>query len=279
MQGLKDLKYVEGQNVIIEYRFAEGREDRVWDLAADLVRLRVDLIVVGGSIAALATQRLTRTIPIVVPDSADPVGLGLVQSLARPGANITGLTIMSPQLGGKRLELLKDSFPKISQVATVIRTADPDRLAEVKEMKISAQELGVQLHVVAVQEVNDIEIQRIFALITKKPVQAFVLIPTPMFTYYREMIVDLAAKSRLPAIYPHRGYVAAGGLMSYSANPADLFRRAASYVDKILKGAKPAELPVEQPTKFEMIVNLKTARQMGVTFPLQVLMWADEVIQ
>jgi putative ABC transport system substrate-binding protein len=224
-------------------------------------------------------SRLTTTIPIVVPDSADPVGVGLVKSLARPGGNITGLTIMSPQLASKRFELLKETFPRISQVAVVVRSADPDKLADIKEMKIGAQQLDVRIHVVAVQEVNETEIQNIFALITKKPVQAFVLIPTPMFTYYRKMIVDLAAKSRLPAIYPHRGYVEAGGLMSYAANNADLFRRAASFVDKILKGTKPADLPVEQPTKFELVINLKAAKQIGLTIPPEVLMWADQIIK
>jgi len=279
VQGLKDLGYVEGQNIAFEYRFAEGKEERLTDLAAELIQLKVDVIVVGGTTAARATHRLTKTIPIVIPDSADPVGAGLVKSLARPGGNITGLTIMSPRLGGKRLELLKEAFPMVSQVAVVtnITLANPDTEAHVKEIKVAAQPFGVQVQVLVLREANEIE--GIFSLMTKKRVQAFILIPTPLFTYHRKVIVDLASKSRLPAIYPHRGYVEAGGLMSYAANPADLFRRAASYVDKILKGANPADLPVEQPTKFELVINLKTAKQIGVTIPPDVLIWADEVIK
>jgi ABC-type uncharacterized transport system substrate-binding protein len=277
LEGLKDLGYVEGRNISIEYRFAEGKEDRLTDLAAELVQLKVDVIVVGGTAAARAVWRLSKTIPIVVPDSADPVGAGLVKSLAQPGGNITGLTVMSPQLGAKRLELLKDALPKVSQVAVVIRSANPDTEATVKEMKASAQPLGVQAQVVAVQEANEIE--GIFSLMTRKRVQAFILIPTPLFTYHRKVIVELASKSRLPAIYPNRGFVEAGGLMSYAANNADLARRAAYYVDKILKGAKPADLPVEQPTKFELVINLNTARALGLTIPAKVLTWADRVIE
>jgi putative tryptophan/tyrosine transport system substrate-binding protein len=279
LQGLKDLGYVEGRNISIEYRFAEGKEDRLTDLAAELVQLKVDVIVTGGTAAARAVLRLTKTIPIVVPDSADPVGVGLVKSLAQPGGNITGLTIMSPQLGAKRFELLKEVFPRVSRVAVVIRSANPHREAAVKEMEFAAQSLGVGVHIVAVQEVNEIEIENIFALITRKRVQAFILIPTPTFTYYRKVIVELALKSRLPAIYPHRGYVEAGGLMSYAANNADLARRAAYYVDKILKGAKPAELPIEQPTKFELVINMKAAKALGLTIPPSLLQRADQVIE
>jgi len=277
LQGLRDLGYVEGQNIVVERRFAEGKEDRLTDLAAELVQLKVDVIVVGGTTAARAAQRLTKTIPIVVPDSADPVGVGLVKSLARPGGNITGLTIMSPRLGGKRLELLKEAFPRVSQVAVIIRSANPDTEAAVKEMKVLAQPLGVQVQVLAVREANEIE--GIFSLISRKRVQAFILIPTPMFTYHRKVIVELASKSRLPAIYPHRGYVETGGLMSYAANPADLFHRAASYVDKILKGAKPADLPIERPTKFELVINLKTAKELDLKIPSEALMWADQLIK
>jgi putative ABC transport system substrate-binding protein len=279
LQGLKDLGYVEGQNVTVKYRFAEGNEERFADLAAELVQLKVDVIVVGGTAAARAARRLTKTIPIVVPDSADPVGARLVKSLARPGGNVTGLTIMSPRLGGKRLELLKEAFPRVSQVAVVtnITSANRDREPPVKDIIIAAQSLGMQVQVIVLQEVNEIE--DIFSLMDRRPVQAFILIPTPMYTYHRKLIVDLASKNRLPGIYPHRGFVEAGGLMSYAANMADLFRRAASYVDKILKGANPAELPVEQPTKFELVINLKTAKQMELKIPPQVLMWADEVIK
>lgn len=277
VQGLKDVGYIQGQNIVIEYRWAEGDRDRLPVLGAEIVRLNPSVIVVAGSEAARAARRLTTAIPIVIPDSADPVGTGLVKSLGQPGGNITGLTIMSPQLTGKRLELLKETFPKISQVAVLVRSADPDRLAEVKELKVGAQQRGINVHVVVVA--NETEIQSGFVLISKKAVQAFMLIPTPMFTYYRKMIIDLASKSRLPAIYPNRGYVQAGGLMSYAANNADLFRRAAHFVDKILKGAKPADLPIEQPTKFELVINLNAAKQIGFAIPPQVLMWADEVIQ
>jgi putative ABC transport system substrate-binding protein len=186
---------------------------------------------------------------------------------------------MSPQLGAKRFELLKEVFPRMSRVAVVIRSANLHREAAVREMEYAAQCLGVQVQIVAVQEANEIEIERIFALITRKRVQAFILIPTPTFTYYRKLIVELASKSRLPAIYPNGGYVEAGGLMSYAANNADLYRRAASFVDKILKGAKPADLPVEQPTKFELVINLKTAKQLNLTIPPKVLMWADRVLE
>jgi putative tryptophan/tyrosine transport system substrate-binding protein len=278
-QGLKELGYVEGETIIVERRSAEGKEERLADLASELVQLKVDVIVVGGTRAARAARRVTKTIPIVVPDSADPVRAGLVKSLARPGGNITGLTIMSPRLGGKRLELLKEAFPWVSQVAVVtnITSANRDREPPVKDIIIAAQPLGMQVQVIVLQELNEIE--GIFSLMARKPVQAFIVIPTPLYTYHGKLIVDMASRSRLPGIYPHRGFVEAGGLMSYAANNADLFRRAASYVDKILKGANPADLPVEQPTKFELVVNLQTARQIGVTIPPEVLMWADEVIR
>jgi putative tryptophan/tyrosine transport system substrate-binding protein len=279
LQGLQDLGYVEGQNFTVEYRFAEGKEERFTDLAAELVQLKVDVIVVGGTRAAHAVRRLTKTIPIVVPDSADPVAARVVASLSRPGGNITGLTIMSPRLGGKRLELLKEAFPKLSHAAVVtnITSATRDMEVPVKDIKVAAQSLGLQVEVLVLREANEIE--GIFSLMARMPVQAFILIPTPLYTYHRKVIVDMASKTRLPGIYPHRGFVEAGGLMSYAANTADLFRRAASYVDKILKGANPADLPVEQPTKFELVINLKTARQIGVTIPQEVLMWADEVIR
>ncbi len=277
LQGLKDRGFDEGENVAIEYRWAAGDANRHPALAAEIVGLNPSVIVTGGSEAARAVRRWTNTIPIVIPDSADPVGGGLVENLARPGGNITGLTIMSPQLDGKRFELLKETFPRISRVAVVIRSANPHREAAVKEMEVGAQPLGLQVRVVAVQEAN--EIDGMFPLMIRNRVQAFVLIPTPLFTYHRKVIVDLASRSRLPAIYPHRGYVEAGGLMSYAANPSDLYRRAAYFVVRILKGAKPSELPVEQPMKFELVINLKTAKQIGVIIPPEVLMWADEVIK
>jgi putative tryptophan/tyrosine transport system substrate-binding protein len=285
LQGLKDLGYVEGQNMAVEHRFAEGKEERLTDLATELVQLKVDVIVVGGTAAARAVRRLTKTIPIVVPDSADPVAAGLVATLSRPAGNITGLTIMAFQLGGKRLELLKETLPSISRVVILVRgiakrgarDSSTPFLEIRKEIEVTARSLGVQVQDIAVGEVNEIE--NAFSAMTKRRADAFILIPHPMFTYERKRVVDLASKSRLPAIYPHRGFVEAGGLMSYAANPADLFRRAASFVDKILKGANPADLPIEQPTKFELVINLKTAKQIGVTIPPDVLMWADEVIK
>src|SRR5262245_5411441 len=277
LQGLKNLGYVDGQNIVIKFRFAEGQEDRFSDLAAELLHAKVDVIVVGGTAAAQAARRLTKTIPIVIPDSADPVRAGLAESLARPGGNITGMTIMSTRRGAKSLELLKEVLPKVFQVAVIIKSANPDRDPAVKELKTSAPPLGLQVQVVTVQEVNEIE--SVFAIMVRNRIQAFVLIPTPTFTYHRQAIVARASENRLAGIYPHRGYVKAGGLMSYGTNPADLYRRAASYVDKILKGANPADLPIEQPTKFESVINLKTAKQMSVTIPPHVLMWADQVIK
>ena len=279
LQGLKDLGYIEGKNVVIEYRWAEGSESRLATLAAEIIRLNPDIILVGGSAAARAAQQLTKEIPIVIPDSADPVAAGLVATLSQPGGNVTGLTIMSSRLGGKRIELLKEVFPKLSQAAVVtnLTAMNVGTDGPIKEIKVAAQRLGVQVKVITVREPNEIE--SVFELMTKKPIQAFILIPTPLYTYHRKKIVDVATRKRLPGVYPHRGYVETGGLISYAANPADLFRRAASYADKILKGANPADLPIEQPTKFELVINLKTARQIGVTIPPHVLMWADQVIK
>ena len=279
LRGLKELGYAEGQNFTIEYRFAEGEEDRFNHLAAELVQLKVDVIVVGGTMAARAVGKLTKTIPIVIPDSANPVAAGLVASLSRPGGNITGLTIMSPKLSGKRLELLKETFPTISSVVIIVRRAPDDYtpfLEIGREIEITARSLGVQVEDVSVR---DAEIENVFSSMAKRRAAAFILVPSPMFTYERKRIVDMAFKSRLPGIYPHRGFVEAGGLMSYAANITDLFRRAASYVDKILKGAKPADLPVEQPTEFEFVINLKVAEEIGLKIPPEVLMWADEVIK
>jgi putative ABC transport system substrate-binding protein len=279
LQGLKDLGYVEGQNVTIEYRFTEGKEGRFADLAADLVQLKVDAIVVGGTAAARAVRRLTKTIPIVIPDSADPVAGELVASLSRPGGNITGLTTMSTKLSGKRLELLKESFPTISSVVTLVRKGGANYttfLAVGREIEVTARSLDVKVESIGVR---DYEIENTFSSLAKRRVGAFIVNPNPMFTFLRERIVSAASKSRVPGMYPHRGFVEVGGLMSYAANNADLFRRAASYVDRILKGANPADLPVEQPTKFELVINLKTAKELDLKIPHQVLMWADEVIK
>jgi putative ABC transport system substrate-binding protein len=279
VQGLKDRGYVEGQNIAIEYRFAEGKEDRHADLAAELVQLKVDVIVVGGTAAARAVRKLTKTIPIVIPDSADPVAAELVASLSRPGGNITGLTIMSPKLSGTRLELLKEAFPTISRVVVLVREGGANYtpfLETGREIEVTAQSLGVQVESLGVR---DAEIENIFSSMAKRRAHAFILNPNPMFTFQRERIVNGASKSRVPGMYPNRNFVEAGGLMSYAANNADLFRRAASYVDKILRGANPADLPIEQPTKFELVINLKTAKEMELKIPPQILMWADEVIK
>jgi putative ABC transport system substrate-binding protein len=279
LQGLKDLGYVEGQNITVEYRFAEGKEERFADLAAELLQLKVEVVVVGGSAAARAVRRLTKTTPIVIPDSADPVAAELVASLSRPGGNITGLTTMSPKLSGKRLELLKETFPTISTIVILVRKGGPKYtpfLATGREVGVTARSLDVQVETIGV---SDVEMENTFSSMAKRRVGAFILNPNPMFTFQRERIVHAASKSRIPGMYPHRGFVEAGGLMSYAANNADLFRRAAAYVDKILKGANPADLPVEQPTKFELVINLKTAKEMELKIPPQVLMWADEVIK
>jgi putative ABC transport system substrate-binding protein len=279
LQGLKELGYREGQTIAVEYRFAEGKEERFTDLAAELVQLKVDVIVVGGTAAARAARRLTKTIPIVIPDSADPVAAELVASLSRPGGNVTGLTIMSPKLSGKRLELLKETFPTISSVAILIRKGGANYtpfLGTIREIEVAARSLDVQVESLGV---SDAEIENVFSSMAKRRAYAFILNPNPMFTFQRERIVNAASKSRVPGMYPNRTFVQAGGLMSYAANTADLFRRAASYVDKILKGANPADLPVEQPTKFELVINLKTAKQMELKIPPQVLVWADEVLK
>jgi putative ABC transport system substrate-binding protein len=278
-QGLKELGYVEGESIIVERRSAEGKEERLANLAAELVQLKLDVIVVGGTAAARAVRRLTKTIPIVIPDSADPVAAELVVSLSRPGRNITGLTIMSPKLSGKRLELLKETFPTISIIVILVRKGGAKYtpfLGTGREIEGTARSLDVRVESIGVR---DDEIESTFSSMAKRRAGAFILNPNPMFSFQRERIVSAASKSRVPGMYPHRGFVDVGGLMSYAANRADLFRRAASYVDKILRGANPADLPVEQPTKFELVINLKTARQIGVTIPQEVLMWADEVIK
>jgi putative ABC transport system substrate-binding protein len=278
-QGLKELGYVEGETIIVERRSAEGKEERLADLAAELVQLKVDVIVVGGTAAARAARRLTKTIPIVIPDSADPVAGELVASLSRPGGNITGLTMMSPKLSGKRLELLKETFPTISSVAILLRKGGANYtpfLGTGREIEVTARSLDVKVESIGVR---DDEIESIFSSLAKRRAGAFILNPNPMFSFHRERIVNAASKSRVPGMYPNRTFVEAGGLMSYAANNADLFRRAASFVDKILKGANPADLPIEQPTKFELMINLKTAKQIGVTVPPDVLMWADEIIR
>jgi putative ABC transport system substrate-binding protein len=275
-QGLRDLGYVEGKNITVEHRSAEGRPESYRDLATELVRLKVDIIVVGGG-AQLAAKNATATIPIVMASSSDPVGTGFVASLARPGGNITGLTNISSELAGKRLELLKETVPGLSRVAIVAYSDDPAYTLQIRDAEDAAQGLKVQVQILKVREPNDFE--SAFAAAKKGRAGAISILQQPLFTVHRKTVVDLAKKSRLPAMYGNRQIVEDGGLMSYEANLSDLYRRAATFVDKILKGAKPEDLPVEQPTKFELVINLKTAKQIGVTIPPSVLYRADKVIK
>ena len=276
-QGLRDLGYIEGQNITIEHRYAEGMAERLPDLAAELVQLKVDVIVVSGSPSTQAAMNATKTIPIVMTNTNDPVGVGLVASLAHPGGNVTGLSNVGSDLGGKQLELLKEAFPKISRVAVLSDSAIPGNALWLGEMKVAAEAFRITLQPVDVHRPDDFE--RAFSAIKKEHASALSVLRNGVNNNYRARIVDFAAKSRLPAMYPDREYVEVGGLMSYGPNFADLFRRAATYVDKILKGAKPADLPVEQPTKFEFAINLKTAKALNLTIPQSVLFRADKVIK
>jgi putative ABC transport system substrate-binding protein len=276
-QGLRGLGYVEGQNIVIEYRFAQGKLDHLPDRAAELVRLKVDVIVTPSTLDALAAQRATRTIPIVMAASGDAVATGLVASLARPGGNITGLTALSRELSGKRLELLKEAVPGLSRVAVLWNAANPDKAHDVEETQVAARALGLQVQSLEVRGPNDFE--SAFRAATKKRAGALLTLTDTLTSFHQRQVVDLAAKSRLPSIYEFGEWVDAGGLMSYGPNDADLFGRAATYVDKILKGAKPGDLPVEQPRKFELVINLKTAKKIGLSVPPEVLVRADKVIK
>ncbi len=277
-QGLRDLGYVEDKNITIECRSAEGKLDRQPDLAAELAQLKIDIIVAaGGEPTARAAKQATQTIPIVMTNVGDPVVTGLVASLARPGGNVTGLVTMSPELSGKRLELLREAFPKISRVALFWNSANPEQEPQIKEIKVAGQALGIQLQILEVRGTNDFD--KAFSTITKERADALLTLPDPLSVSQGRRIADFAAKHRLPAMYPRMEFVDAGGLMVYGPSYNDLFRRAAVYVDKILKGAKPADLPVEQPTKFEFIINLKPAKQIGLTIPPNVLARANRVIK
>jgi ABC-type uncharacterized transport system substrate-binding protein len=275
-RGLRELGYVEGQNIIIEYKYAEGDPGRLPELAAELVRLKFDVIVVQNNTVAHAASNATKTIPIVMADGADPVTNGLVASLARPGGNVTGLTNAATDLGVKRLELLKEIFPKLARVAVL---PSPRSTRVLKELQAAAPSLQIQLHIMEVQVADDLE--RAFETAANARVGALTLTPDPtgVFDANRERIVALTVKKRLPAIYPFSPWVNAGGLMSYAADQLESYRRAAVYIDKILKGAKPADLPVEQPMKFEFIINLKAAKQIGLTIPPNVLVRADKVMK
>jgi putative ABC transport system substrate-binding protein len=276
-QGLRELGYIEGQNIAIEYRFASGRVDRLPELAAELVRLKVDVIVTPTTPVSQAAKQATGTIPIVFAGVADAVGAGLITNFARPGGNITGLASISAELGGKRLELLKQVVPKASRVAVLYNPADRSNVLMLKDMQESAPALGLTLQPLEVRGPGELE--GAFVAMTRERVHALFGVAGILTFEHRRALVDLAAKNRIPAMWGHRQFVDAGGLMSYAVNYYDQVRGAATYVDKILKGAKPGDLPVEQPTKFELVVNLKTAKAVGLTIPRSVLLRADEVIQ
>ena len=276
-QGLRDLGYVEGRNLIIEWRWAEGRVERFPDFAVELVRLKVDVIVATQSSAALAAKNATRTIPIVTVLVADPVGIGLVASLARPGGNVTGLTSVAVELGPKQLELLREAVPKVSRVAVLSNPLNQFAPLQLREVEVAARVLGVQLQLLEARGPEQFD--GAFAAMARERAGALLVLSDVLFFFHRTRIADLAAKSRLPAMYGFREHTEAGGLMSYGANISDLLRRAPTFVDKILKGAKPADLPVEQPTKFELVINLKTAKTLGLTIPQSILIRADKVIE
>jgi putative ABC transport system substrate-binding protein len=276
-QGLRDLGYVEGKNIVIEWRFAEEKPDRLPTLAAELVRLKVDIIVTAGPSATRSAKEATVTIPIVMGFDNDPVGSGFVASLARPGGNITGLATLAPELSGKQLDLLKETVPKLSRVAVLETSTQPGTAQSLKEVELAAGVLKVKLQYLDVPDPKDIATA--FQAATKGRAEAVLVLQSAVLNPQRKQIADLAAKNRLPAIYPQTEFTEAGGLMYYGTNTPDLFRRAAVYVDKILKGTKPADLPVEQPTKFELVFNLKAAKQIGLTIPPNVLARADKVIK
>jgi ABC-type uncharacterized transport system substrate-binding protein len=276
-QGLRDLGYVEGRNVVIEYRDAEGKLDRLPALAAELVALKVDVLLVGGTAQALAAKQATRTLPIVFVTFGDPVRTGLVASLARPGRNMTGVTMISGELAGKRLELLREILPKVRRVAVLWNPVNRDTEEQLNETRGAARSLGMQVEAYTARAPHELE--GAFAAMARDRADAVFPLSDAMFGRQRRQIADLAARNRLAGMYHWRNYVEAGGLMSYGPNLTDLFRRSATYVDKILKGAKPADLPVEQPTKFELVINLKTAKALGLTIPQTLLLRADQVIQ
>ena len=276
-QGLRDAGYFEGRDVVIEWRFANGDYDRIPKLVADLVQSKVEVIVVVSTVAAQAIKRATLTIPIVMASAADPVGSGLITNLARPGGNVTGLSQMTVELSAKRLQLLKEAIPRISRVAVLWNPATPFHPKVIEELKAAAPSLAIELSFVSVQTPE--EIGPAFSAVSRTHGEALYVIDDPLFITHRTTVLKLASKARLPAIYGERNFADAGGLMSYGANYSELFRRSAGYVDKILKGPKPGDLPIEQPTTFDLVVNLKTAKALGLTIPQSILLQADEVIR
>ncbi len=277
-QGLRDLGYVEGKNIVVEYRSLEGNLDRTTGFIAELVQLKVDIFVSSNFPAIRAAKQATKTIPIVMVTLVDPVATGLVDSLARPGGNITGLTRLTRELSGKRLELLKEVVPGISRVGVLWDANAPGPVIGFKEYEAATRTLKIQLQSLEVRGPNP-DLEGAFQAAAKRGASALITIRNPVLGRYSKRIAELAIKNRLPSMHEGSDFVEAGGLMSYGANDADLFRRAATYVDKILKGRKPSDLPVEQPTKFELIINLKTAKQIGLTIPQSVLYRADKVIK
>jgi putative tryptophan/tyrosine transport system substrate-binding protein len=275
--GLRDLGYVDGRNITLENLSSEGQYERLPTLAADLVRHKVDVIVAPAVQNVMAAKQVTQTIPIVMVSVGDPVGNGLVASLARPGGNVTGTSFLTSALVGKQLELLKQITPHVSRLAFLVNPANPGLPLALEEAKAAAHSLGVQLQAVEARRPADLE--RAFAAMTRERAGAFFVPWDGFFLVHLARIVQLAAKTRLPAMYGHRGYVDAGGLACYGPSARESFRQAAVYVDKILKGAKPADLPVEQPTKFELVINLKTAKALGLTIPPSLLQRADQVIE
>jgi ABC-type uncharacterized transport system substrate-binding protein len=276
-QGLRDLGYVEGKNIVIEYRYAEGKTDRLPALAAELVRLKVEVIVTAGPVSTRPAKQATVTIPIVMASDDDPIGSGFAASLARPGGNITGLSSLSPEISGKQLELLKEIVPKLSRVGVFGDVTRPGTAQSLREINVAADAFRVQLQYLEVRELKDIDAA--FRAANKQQADAILVLGSAVLLSRRRQVVDLAIKSQLPAIYRNLEFVEDGGLMAYGVSIPDLFRRAATYVDKILKGANPGDLPIEQPKKFELVINLKAAKQIGLTIPPTVLARADKVIK
>jgi putative tryptophan/tyrosine transport system substrate-binding protein len=277
MQGMRELGYIEGKNIIIEYRFAEGKEDRLPELATELVRLKVDAVFTAGTPAIYALKQATKTIPIVFFSTSDPIGTGVVASLAHPGGNITGISALASDLWPKRLELLKEISPKLSRVAMLWNKNNAGMALEARATQEVAGPLGVALQDRGIKDTNELEV--VFAVMTKDRPDAFLALMDPVLNSQRTRILDFLAKNRLPAIFQSTDWVEAGGLMSYGPSYPELFRRLAIQMDKVLKGAKPADIPVEQPTKFELVINLNTAKQIGLTIPPDMLARADRVIR
>ena len=276
-RGLRERGYVEGKNIAIEYRYGEGKPERMSELAAELVRLKVNVIVTAGSQATRPAKEATHTIPIVMANDNDPVGSGFIASLAKPGGNVTGLANLTTELSGKQVELLKEIRPKLSQLAVLRDLTEPGNPQAVRETDLAAQAYRLERQYLDVRVPPDIEPALLAA--SKKSTEALLVLPSAVFNQYRKQIVDLALNNRWPGMYPRAEYVEEGGLMTYGSSTTDLFRRAAIFVDKILKGAKPGDIPVEQPIKFDLVLNLKTAKQIGLTIPPNVLARADRVIR